>query len=106
MKNIGDAVTAWKELPDDSRRRPITFAREGLRRLTGTVGSDDAGLKAYEAALDVLEAAAEAPSPEEVVDGLLADLNDRGGLGLDGVDEETRAGIRAAWVRIIGGETE
>lgn len=44
------------------------------------------------------------PAAEEVVDALLADLNDRGGLGLDGVDEATRAEIRAAWVKIVRGD--
>lgn len=37
----------------------------------------------------------------KAVSAIVADLNDRSGLGLDGIDEETCAEIVAKWERIV-----
>lgn len=38
----------------------------------------------------------------EAVDALWSDVNDRRGMGFDGVDSDIRLEIRAEWTRIIG----
>lgn len=38
---------------------------------------------------------------EKIVDNLISDLSDRSGFGWDGIDDETRGEIRAAWVGIV-----
>jgi len=40
-------------------------------------------------------------APERVVSAIIADLNDRGGLGIDGLDRETQDEIRATWAKIV-----